>query len=54
MSDITKENIKEYLRIKALIDGDRSIEIIKKAHIQAKKELEEERKINLLNKNEEE
>lgn len=38
------EDIKEYLRIKALIDGDRSDKIIKQAHKEAIKKAEEKRK----------
>ena len=38
------EDVKKYLKIKALIDGDRSYEIIKQAHMEAIKTAEEKRK----------
>ena len=55
MSNPKYEDISEYLRIKALIDGDRSDEIIRQAHEKAMKEIEEERNTNKnKEKNEEE
>lgn len=54
MSEPNYEDIKEYLRIKALIDEDRSVEIIKQAHVEAMKKVEDKRNENKEIKNEEE
>ena len=38
------KDIKEYFKIKALINSDKSDEIIKQAHIEALKKVEEKKK----------